>query len=199
MSDPVASTQTTKRPRVRRILLLLALITSPLFCCGSISLLQTLPASLLPPASDFVVKVFEAEAKVENRSGETLYLTPITTTYGRPMAITQSNSLRQRDIPVQPNGSVALTYDSADMPLSGIAVCRKSHDCRLLAVDNSGVYALDSFENLPALDASWLQAVQAQPAYNFMVVLIPLAGIVPVGLFFGWLYLGRLENKQKRV
>jgi hypothetical protein len=191
----VEANQTRKRSARRRILLLLALIT-PLFLRG-IFLVEILPASLLPSSLDFMVNLFEAEARVDNRSGETLYITPITTTYGRPVVITQLNSFRQRDIPLQPNHSFTLTYDSADLPLSGIVVCRTNEDCRLLAVDYSDVYSVDSFENLPGVEPSWLLAVRSTPQYNFTIVLIPMSGLLPVVLFLSWLYWGRLENKRK--
>ena len=196
MSDPVEPTQPRKHSRLRRIVFLLTLITSPLFCCGCLFLLEALPSSLLPSSVDFTINLFEAEARVENRSGETLFVTPISTTFGRPMVITKLTSFRWKDIPLQPNGSVVLTYDSADMPLSGIAVCRINDDCRLLAVDYSNEYYVDSFESLPGLEPGWLQAVQSQPQYNFSVVLAPALGLLPVLLFLGWLYLGRQEKKR---
>jgi hypothetical protein len=193
----VVQTDQASRPRpLRAILLLLALITSPLVCCGAIQLLEALPASLFPPALDFTLSLFEAEARVENRTTETFYLTPITTTNGQPMVIAQNISLRQRDIPLEPNGSVVLKYDSADMPLSGIAVCRTDEDCRLLPVDNSGVYVLDSYENLPDLEPSWLLAIQSQPLNNYSNVLFPALSLLPLLLFASWLYLGRLEKKR---
>lgn len=195
MSDPIELNRTRKRSRIRNILLLLALISSPLFCCGCVFLLEALPSSLLPSSLDFIVNLFEAEVRIENKSGETLYVTPITTTYGRPMVITQPTSFYWRDIPLRPDGSVVLTYDAADMPLSGVAVCRTNADCRLLDVVGSGVYDLDSFEKLPELEPSWLLAVQSQPQYNFSIVLIAVLSLLPVGLFVGWLYLGRLGNE----
>jgi len=106
--------------------------------------------------------------------------------------------LRQRDIPLQPNRSIVLTYDAADMPLSGIAVCRTNDDCRLLAVDYSDVYYLDSFENLPSLEPSWLLAIRSLSPYNFGIVLFPALGLVPVVLFLSWLYLGKLEMKSAK-
>ena len=143
-----------------------------------------------------MVNLFQAEARVENRTGETLYITAITTTYGRPTVISQNVSFRQRDIPIQPNGSVRLEYDSADMPLSGIAVCRTAHDCRLLAVDYADAYQVDSYEALPSLDPSWLAAIQSHPLYNYSNVLIPALSLLPILLISGWLYLGNLEKKQ---
>lgn len=185
----VETHQAKKSPPVRVILLLLAMVSSPLSCYGFIFLLQALPASLLPPGINFFVNLFEAEARVENRSGETFYITPITTTYGRPVVIKQFTFIRQRDIPLQPNHSIVLTYDAADMPLSGIVVCRTNDDCRLLAVVPSDVYYLDSFENLPRLEPGWLLAIQSHSQYSFDIVLFPVLGLVPVILFLSWLYL----------
>ena len=187
----------TNKPRpIRVILLLLAVITSPLFCCGAVQLLDALPGSLLPSGLNFIVNIFESEARVENRTSETFYLTAITTTYGEPRVIGQDISFRQRDIPLEPNSSVVLQYDSADMPLAGIAVCRSADDCRLLARDNSDVYVLDAYETLPNLEPGWLQAIQSHPLHNYSNIVIPLLSLVPVLLFARWLYLVRAEKKQ---
>jgi hypothetical protein len=191
MTEATETNQTRKSSPLRRILLLLALITSPLLCCGCLFLENVLPDGLIPS-----LNFFAAEARIENRTGETLYLTPITTTRGQPEVILQSTSFRQTDLPVQPNRSIVLKYDSADLPLSGIAVCRAGNDCRFLAVDYSGVYPLDSFETLPALDPAWLQAIRSASPYNFIIVLFPVAGFLPIVLFLSWLSLGRLEKKR---
>lgn len=174
MSDVVETNPARKDTTVRAILLLLAVLFSPLVCCW----LNVLPTN-----------IFEAEARVENRSGELLCLTAVTTTTGRPVVIGQRASLRQRDIPIQPGQSLVLLYDAADMPLAGIAVCRTNDNCRLLGVDHSNTYYLDSFESLPRLEPSWLAAIRSYPQYSFNVVLFPILGLVPVVLFFSWLYL----------
>jgi hypothetical protein len=190
MSETNGSTQPKKQSLARKLVLLLALVTSPLACCGCSFLLDALPASFLPPAVSFIVGTFEAEARVENRSGETLHLTPFSTTTGRLVVIKQPTSLRQRDIPLSPNNSIVFTYDAADMPLAGIAVCRTSGDCRWIETDYSNEYYLDSFEALPELESGWLQAMQSQPQYSFDLVVMPLLGLVPVVLFLAWLYWG---------
>jgi len=196
MTNPVPIDQGNKPRPLRRILFLLAVFTSPLLCCGSVQLLEALPASLLPSGLDFTLNLFEAEARVENRTTETFYLTAITTTYGDPRVIAQNTAFRQRDIPLAPNGSVVLTYDSADMPLSGIAVCKTEEDCRLLNVANSGVYILESYGTLPSLEPSWLEAIRSHPLRNFSNILIPAFGLVPILLFLNWLYLVRLDKKR---
>ncbi|MCB0212627.1 MAG: hypothetical protein KDJ52_25005 [Anaerolineae bacterium] len=84
--------------------------------------------------------MFEAEARVENRSQERLYITAITTTTGKPVVIGQRAFFQQRDIALQPNQSIHLLYDAADAPLAGIAVCRTNDNCRLLPVDYSNGY-----------------------------------------------------------
>jgi hypothetical protein len=175
--------------------LALAVLTSPLVCCGAIQVLNALPPALLPSSIDFMVNLFQAKVQVENRTAEVLYLTAITTTYGRPMVIGQNISFRQRHIPVQPNRSVVLEYDSADMPLTGIAVCRTEDDCRVLAVDSSDAYDVASYEALPNLDSSWLAAMRSHPLHNYSSVLIPAVSLLPILLIVGWFYLGRLEKK----
>ena len=196
MTD-VIQTDQAKRPRpFRAILLLLAVLTSPLVCCGAITVLEALPPSVLPPALDFTLNLFEAEARVENRTAETFYLTPITTTYGQPTVIAQNISFRQRDIQLAPNSSVVMKYDSADMPLAGIAVCKADDDCRLLASDNSGADVLDSYESLPSLELSWSAAIRSRPLHNYSNVLLPALSLLPILLFSSWLYLGRLEKQR---
>jgi hypothetical protein len=118
-ATPPDKTRTT-----RAILFLLAVLTSPFLCCGAVQLLDSLPASVLPAPLDFTLNLFESQAQVQNRTSETLYLTPLTTTYGYPLVIPQTAGLRLRDIALAPNASATLEYDSADMPLAGIAVCR---------------------------------------------------------------------------
>jgi len=178
-----------RRKSQRRILLLLAIMTSPLICCGGIFVLNAMPNSLLP-------RLFEGKARVENNSGEILFLSPITTTYGYPKVINQSALLRQRDIPLQPNRSIVLTYDTADMPLAGIAVCRANQDCRLLATNYfSDTYNLESIDTLPKLDQDWYQAIQSHPQYSYGLVIFPVLGLIPVVLFFVWLCLGVRDKK----
>ena len=176
----------------RKILLLLAALASPLLCCGGMFLLSVLPSSMLPP----MMNLFEAQAQIENRTSETLYLTPITTTRGRPEVIPQRDRFEQRDIPLEANHSIALTHDSADMPLAGIAACRSNDDCRLIVVDDSNAYALDSFENLPGLEEGWLLAIRSHPQYNVSLALFPILGLAPIVLFLSGLYLGRLEKNK---
>ena len=189
-------TEPTNRPRpLRTLLLLLTLLTSPLICCGSVQLMDALPASFLPPSWDFTLNLFEAEAHVKNQTAETFYLTAITTTYGEPRVIAQDIAFRQRDIPLAPDSSVTLTYDSADMPLAGIAVCKSESDCRLLALDYSGDYVLESYEALPSLEPGWLEAIQSHPLSNYSNVLFPVLCLLPILLFASWLYVGRTENK----
>jgi hypothetical protein len=148
MDEPSVKPQKSRLSQIRILLAFLILLTSPCALCGLVSLLDSLPPSVLPGAMDFSLNLFESEVQIENRTGETLYLTPITTTYGEPMVIGQS-SLRQRDIPVEPGELAVLTYDAADMPLSGVVVCRSADECRLFKTTYGEVQHIDSFEALP--------------------------------------------------
>lgn len=196
MDERPQNHQTSRLVRVRRILLLLALIASPLACCGGLQALDMIsPPIVLPPPLDFVLNLFEAGARVENRTDETLYVTAITTTYGEPRVIAQPG-LRQRDLPVRPDRSVVLTYDSADAPLAGIVVCRSSEDCRLLAGDYADTYFVDAYETLPELEGGWLSAVQSAPEYGVGTFLFPICGLLPVILWLIWLSAGWLEKKR---
>lgn len=187
MTNLVETNQTKKRLPFRKILLMLAVISSPLTICGCLSLLSALP---------FPMNIFQTEARVENRSAETLYITPITTTHGQPEVIIQLAFAQQR-IPLQPKATIVLTYDSADTPLSGIGVCRPDDDCRLLPVDHSNTYYVDTFEQLSNLEPGWLFLIQSLPLNNRIFTAPPALGLLPIALFLIWLYLGRLENKTK--
>ena len=196
MNQVARSRDTHKSPWIRTTLLILALLTSPILCCGGLQLLDAFPSSWLPGSLDFVVNLFEAEVRVENRTYQTLYLTAITTTYGNPMVIPQNIAFRQRDIPIRPQSSVVLQYDSADLPLAGIAVCRTEDDCRLLPADNSPVYELNSYEGLASLNASWLEAIRLHPLHNYDSLMTIALSLVPILLFSGWLYLNRREKSK---
>lgn len=189
--------QVRKRKLPNALLLLLAVLLSPLTCCGATYVLDILPPSILPPVADFTVNLFEAQVRVVNRTEETLYITPITTTTGNPEVIQQFSSIRQRDFPVKPGGAFVLAYDMADMPLAGIAVCRAGEDCRLLAVDHSGEVYLDSYQDLPTLEQTWLMALQSSPKRNMGVVIWPVLGLLPILFFVSWLYLTVKDRKKK--
>ena len=191
MNEVSQSNDSHRTQRIQTTLLVLALITSPILCCGGLQLLDALPSSSLPGSLDFMVNLFESEARVENNTSHTLYLTAITTTYGYPLVIPQNTRFRQRDIPVGPQESAALQYDSADLPLAGIAVCKAPDDCRLLPANNSPVYELDSYEDLERLDPSWMEALRARPLYNYSSLILTVLGLVPVLLFSSWLCLKR--------
>ena len=105
----------------------LALLFSPITCCGGFYTLSALPG--------VTSGLFETEVRIENRTEETLYIAPATTTYAEPRVITQLGRIRQTNIPLHPSRSIPLTYDAADMPLSGVAVCKANEDCRLLTAE----------------------------------------------------------------
>ena len=186
-----------QKKTLRVLLLLLAAFLSPLACCGVTYVLDILPSNGVPRGVDFMVNLFEAEVQVENRTEETLYITPVTTTTGKPVVIQQLSSIKQRDFPIKPDQSLVLKYDMADMPLAGITVCRTSQDCRFLATDDSEKVYLDTYDDLPLLEPEWLAAIQSSPMRNLSVVIYPILGFVPVILFVVWLYLTIKERKSE--
>ena len=191
MTDGTQSRDARKPKWIRTALLVLAILTFPILCCGGIQLLDALPSSWLSGSLSFMVNVFESNARVENKTSQILYLTAVTTTYGDPRVISQNIAFRQRDIPVKPQSSVILQYDSADLPLAGIAVCRTDNDCRLLPVNYSQVYELNSYESLERLDPIWLKVIQSSPLDNYSNLITIAFCLVPILLFSGWLYLNR--------
>ena len=196
MNNAAQSGETRRTRWIQIALLLLALLTSPALCCSGLQVLDALPSRWLPGPVDFIVNLFETEAWLENHTCETLYLTAITTTYGDPRVIPQNIAFRQRNIPVESEGAVALQYDSADLPLAGIAVCRREDDCRLLPANGSGIYELNSYDSLESLDPVWLKAINSQPVYNFPSLIIIVLSVVCLLLFSSWLYLNWRERQR---
>lgn len=179
----------TTRKLFRTIVLFLAFLTSPLLLCRGSQLLALLGVNV-------GFNFFATKLQIENKTSETLYLTPITTTYGEPRVIAQTNSIRQRDFPLEASRSFILTYDSADAPLAGVLVCRAEEDCRVLK-DNASVFdpnaqayiqSIASYEDLPIAEADWLQAKQAHPQNSFRVVVMSALGLLPILLFILWLF-----------
>lgn len=183
---------------MRALLLSLALLTSPALCCGSLQLLDSLPSSWLPSSLSFILNLFESSARIENKTPETLYVTAVTTTYGDPRVIPQNIAFRQRDIPIGPESSIVIQYDSADLPLSGIVVCRDPGDCRLLPAGNSDVYELSSYEDLENLEPGWLEAVQSTALHNYSTLVTVGLSLVSLFLFSGWILLTRREKRSVR-
>lgn len=177
------------RKLLRTILLLLAFLSSPLLLCSGSQLLALLGVNV-------GLNFFAAKLQIENQTSETLYLTPITTTYGEPRVIAQTNSIRQRDFPLEASRSFILTYDSADAPLAGVIVCRAEEDCRILK-DNASVFdsnaqaytqSIASYESLPIAEADWLQAKQTHPQNSFRVVVLSVLGLLPIFLMTLWFF-----------
>ncbi len=145
---------------------------------------------------DFVVNLFEAEARLENATPETLYLTAVSTTYADPRVIPQNIAFRQRSIPVGPQGAVVLKYDSADLRLDGIVVCRNDDNCRLLPTDGSSLYVLSSYNSLESVDPAWQRVINSQPVPNFPSLIIAALSLVCILLFSIWLYLSGRERRR---
>lgn len=162
--------------RLQWVLLLLALLTSPALCCSATLLLDALPS--------FGFNLFEGQVRVANRTEQTVYLTAITTVHGEPEVILQP--FRMRDIPLRPQHSVTLQYDTADLPLAGVAVCRTADDCRLVPETAGGVYELRSYESLERLDPTWQAAIRSAPRYNVITLLVTGTALLSISLFTAW-------------
>lgn len=187
MAATNTSNKLRKRISARVILLVAALLTSPLCCLGGMQVLSVLP---LPG----MFSLFAEEVAVQNASAETLTLTPITTTRGYPQVIYQTASLRQCQVAAAPGEAISLTYDAADFPLAGVVVCRGTVGCRLLAYDYGKDMVLVSYQALPELDAGWQEAAQGCRPFNVALVLFPLLALVPLGAFVGWVVLNRRKK-----
>ncbi|RME87910.1 MAG: hypothetical protein D6770_08195 [Anaerolineae bacterium] len=190
-----AQNKDRRGPRWLRVMLLaVAILTSPILCCTGSLVLEALPSSWLPGPLAFATTLFEGEVRVENKTPQTLYLTPMTTAYGEPVAIPQT-TFRQRDIPLKPQSSITLKYDAADFPLEGIAVCKTKDDCRLLPADSpTNVYEVHTYESLTPLDPTWQVALQSTPRYNYILLFVIAVSLIPIASFAAWLYLNRRER-----
>ncbi len=171
-----------KRTVFRTILLILALLSSPFACMGIGFVISALPGE---------IGFFQAEVQVENQTAETLYVTPITTTYGEPQVIMQFTSLRQRDFMLQPNGKLRLTFDSADTPLDGLVLCRDSDDCRILEYSWHETVTIIDVDSLPIAEADWLAVIQKTDLYSFAMLVDLFLALLPFIFFGTWLRLGK--------
>lgn len=188
MSELINPNPPANNKRIRMILLLLGLITFPLFCCGVSTTLYLIPGVGL--------SFFRIDFQVENNTVQTLYLTPITTTRGYPQVIGQLSRMQQTNIPLQAGESISLTYDGADMPLSGIVVCNTNDECRLLDRDGGREdMVINSFAALSAVNSDWVLAVQEKPEYNFRFIIFPLLGLLPIAFLGRWVYLTWEDKK----
>jgi hypothetical protein len=174
---------------LKSLLLLLAVLLSPAICCSGTFLLEILPIS---NPLDF----FGTELRVENRTDETVTITPVTTTTGAPQIIMQPGSVRQRDFPLPPGGVHVLSYDAADAPLAGIAVCVSGAECRLLETGYGEDATLDVYAELPPLPAAWQAELQSTRERNFAVLLFPLLGVLPIIFFAGWVLLSWRDRRS---
>ncbi len=181
---------------LRLLLLISGLVLSPLLCGSCAILAQGIPPERLPASVDFVLHMWEARARVENHTNETLYLTPITTALGKPEAIPQW--LRGRDVPVRAGRQVTIMYN-VEFGLDGFVVCRTPGDCRWLDASSpqkrgeagEAICQIVAFDNLPAVPLDWLTAVRATPRLNPPAWLMLLAGGLPLICFWGWWTLSR--------
>ena len=174
----------------RLIVLLLALLSSPFACMGAGSIIFALPGM-------DNIGFFHGEVRVENHSPETLYITPITTTYAEPRIITQPLSLYYHDIPLKAGASLNITYDTADFPLAGIAICREKGDCHLLEYIQQETLTFSEFDALPPLDESWLATIQTAPKYNLQLFIFTGFALTPIALLALWWRSGKQVGSEE--
>ena len=142
----------------------------------------------IPVLLTFMLNLFKDKLRVENKTSQTLYLTVIKNHNG-PMVISQNIAFRNHDIPVKPQSSVTLQYESADAPIAGFAVCKTEADCRFLPISYLNDYEVNSYESLERLNSSWLTAIRSSPLHNYSNLIIMALSLVPILLLSGWLYL----------
>ncbi len=173
-----------QQARRRTLFFILFFLTSPFAFLGCSSILFA-----LSPMQE--AGFFHGEVRIENRSGENLTITPITTTYAEPRIIAQPLCLYRRDIPLNAGEAWHISYDTADFPLAGIILCREGGDCRVLEHTYTDTLSFDELESLPLVDESWLAVTQSAPRYNFALPFNALMVIMSLFFGFGWWQAGR--------
>ena len=134
-----------------------------------------------------------------NKTADTLFITPISTSYNTPRSIGQTG-IRQKSFQLKPSQTIQLTADAADFQLSGFVVCRLDNACRMLQVEHySDTYVFDSFESLDPAEPAWLQAVHQAPAINWVIFLTPVLAAISIVLFFIWFKLSNHSQKKQLV
>lgn len=183
-----------KKYRIARLIVFVLFLCSlPLACLGCFPAFSLLPADWLPFAF-----TFQAQVTIENHTPDTLLLTPFTTTRGYPQVIPQTGTLRGRDYPLPPGGNRTLSYDTADAPLAGIAVCDTNEACHLLEA-GSGEHinlSAEMLSTLPPLPDDWQTARLNAPRSDYTVPVLVLLALLPL-LFLGlWVFLGKKERLE---
>ena len=145
----------------------------------------------IPVLLTFMLNLFKDKLRVENKTSQILYLTVVTTNWydNSPRVVSQNIAFRNHDIPVKPQSSVTLQYESADAPLAGFAVCKTEANCRFLPISYLHDYEVNSYESLERLNPSWLTAIRSSPLHNYSNLIIMALSLVPILLLSGWLYL----------
>ncbi|MCP4143476.1 MAG: hypothetical protein GY755_24850 [Chloroflexi bacterium] len=154
----------TKHKKVfRTILLILAILSSPFACLGA--------GSIIFAFTDTDLDFFNATVHIENQTNESLYITPITTTYADPRVILQPRYFRNKELLLRPHSTIRVSYDSADTPMEGIALCSENGTCRLLENSWEETLIISDFDALPLVDESWLSVIDATSTYNFSMLI----------------------------
>ena len=130
---------------------------------------------------------------VENKTNETLMITPMTTIEAQPRVIRQAFTPRQRDHRLKPKAAMILVYDMDDLPLAGIVVCRESGDCRVLENSREEMLSIENFDALPKADESWLTAIEETGLRNYAGMINIAFMLLSMLMFFLRWYIGKTQ------
>jgi hypothetical protein len=157
-----------------------------------------------------------AEFTLVNKSGETLYLTPVNFTESAQnlyvperLLVGQIRAFRQADIRLAAGESIQILYDAETRPYV-IAVRNEAGDYRQVAIDKGArtvpldtpeiIYTIGPFATLALIDEEALLTVQQAPSFNFgfwgfMLAITTLFCGIPIGLL--WLWFRRVRSRRR--
>ena len=197
-----------KMARLRRIVLV-GLIT--ISCC-------LLPLSCLPVLMILnpMGAIFVTSFTVENKSAETLKITPVGT-IGKTKALLPTFSrwipflpaIKNRNFNLKPGQSVRIIYDWDDINFSEIAVDTKDGKYYQVVVDKtptenqyhrtSGCFIIPSRSKMEPIQPDVLAALQLPNRFFTRFLIITVLGITPPILLIRLVHVYRRDKKESRT
>ncbi len=173
----------------RFIVLTLAMLTSPFGCVGVGSFVFSLTTGQTSG-------LFTAVTYIENQTDELIYITPMTTTHDEPRIIEQFFRFRYKNLPLRSGDTIRLSYDASDNSMDGMVLCREEDDCRYLQHERLGIQVIDDFDALPPVNESFLSAIDDDPEYHIVMLIMAGFTLTPFALFALWWRLGGVKSKK---
>jgi hypothetical protein len=159
----------------------------------------------------FAPGIFSGAFTVVNRSGATLYITPIFSAYGQRHVAVQSFSkfpylpiLKEAGLQLAPDESVRIICEvDEDYTFSEIAVRNASGDYRQMDIQmptttlslglSQPSFTIGPFHELPGISPAALEVARKAEQPNLRALGAIGLGFIPIGLFAIWLRLARSD------